>query len=201
MADDRRGRESKVSHLIDKYELQGIGSELERRWTAEEDRLSLRELERYFNRQLLETVLNEENVQTLEGEIENTYRLLTDRNVGKADRPRIRRRLEREGVDVDDLLNDFVTYQAIRTYLTKHRGAEYTQDDTDPIEREIGNIQQLQGRVDAVTEGKVKQLRDNEHITLGDFRTIVDVQIVCTDCNSQFKAVELFEREGCNCTD
>lgn len=201
MSESKRGRQLKVLRLIDKYELRGLGPELEKLWTAEDGRQSLRDLEEYFNKQLLETSLSEENVSTLEGEIDNTYRLLTDENVGEADRTRIRRRLEREGVNVEELLDDFVTYQAIRNYLTKNREAEYTADNTDPIEREIGTVQQLQGRIAAVTEGKIEQMRDNEHITLGNFRTIVNIQIVCSDCNSQFKVIELFERGGCNCTD
>lgn len=193
-----RGRRSKVARLIEEYEMESLGAELERRWTAEEDRRSLRELASYFNRQLLEHALEAADVRPLDGEVENIYRLLTDGESG-ADRTRIRRRLERDGVDVDAVENDFVTYQAIRTYLKKHRGAEYTPDETDPIEREIGNIQQLRGRVDSVTEGKLRQLRRTDQLDLGEFRTLVDVRVVCEDCNAQFDVIDLLERGRCDC--
>ena len=196
-----RGRKSKVARVLDEYDLEGMGAELERRWTASEDRWSLRDLARFLNQQVLGTALEAANVQTVDGEVANTYRLLTDEDVTSADRTRIRRRLERDGVDVDALEKDFVTYQAIRTYLQKHRDAEYTPDETDPIEREISNVQQLRGRLVSVTEGKLEQLRSAEELDLGAFRLLVDVQVVCEDCNGQFEVVELLERGGCHCSD
>ena len=199
-ASSGRGRRSKVARLIDEKGLEPLGAELEQLWTAEEDRRSLRDLASYFNRQLLRQALEEADVRPLDGEIENTYRLLTEEDAG-ADRTRIRRRLERDGVDIDAVEDDFVTYQAIRTYLKKHRGAEYTPDETDPIEREISNIQQLRGRVDSVTEGKLSQLRETDRLDLGEFRTLVDVRVVCEDCNTQFDVIELLERGHCDCSD
>ena len=196
-----RGRKSKVARVLDEYDLEGLGAELERRWTASEDRWSLRDLARFLNQRILETALEAANVQTVDGEVENIYRLLTDDEVSGADETRIRRRLERDGVDVDALETDFVTYQAIRTYLQKHRDAEYTPDETDPIEREVSNVEQLRGRLVSVTEGKLDQLRNAEEIDLGEFRLLVDIQVVCEDCNSQFEVVELLERGGCDCSD
>lgn len=35
-----RGRQSKVSRLIDEYDLDGLGEEMARRWTAEDDPIS-----------------------------------------------------------------------------------------------------------------------------------------------------------------
>lgn len=198
--DAGRGRRSKVARLLEEYEMETLGAELERLWTAEEDRRSLRDLATYFNRQLLRRALEDVDINPLDGEVENTYRLLTDDSDG-ADRMRVRRRLERDGLDVDALESDFVTYQAIRTYLRKHRGAEYTPDETDPIEREIANVQQLRGRVDSVTEGKLEQLRESGRLDLGRFRTLVDVQVICEDCNTQFDVVELLERGHCECSD
>lgn len=193
------GRRGKVERLIEEYELHGIGVELERSWTADEHRRSLRDLADYFNRRLLDRALDDAGIQQLDGELQNTYRLLTDDDVSSADRTRVRRRLERDGVDVDELERDLVTYQAIRTYLKDHRGAEYTPDQTDPIERGKANLQQLRGRMAAVTEGTIEQLRENDQLDLGDFRTLAEVRIVCEDCNTQFDVVELLDRGHCDC--
>lgn len=194
-----RGRRSKVARLIEEYDLTGIGREMTRRWTAEDDRWSLRELADHFNKEILRAALEAEGAQLLDGEVENTYRLLNDDDVGQADRTRARRRLERDGVDVDAVVDDFVSYQAIRTYLKKHQGAEYTPDETDPLERERTNIQQLRGRVDSVAEGKLDQLRDSGELRLGEFRTLVNVQVVCEDCNSQYDVADLLDAGGCDC--
>lgn len=195
-----RGTSSKVARLIDKYDLRGLGAEMERQWTAEEDRWSLRDLADYFNQEIVAAAMRAEDAQLLDGEVENTYRLLTDSDVSTADRTRARRQLERDGIDVDALLEDFVSYQAIRTYLTKHRDVEYTSEESDPLERDAVNIRQLRGRVDSVTEGKLEQLRTSGDLHLGEFRTLVDVRVICEDCNTQYDVVELLERGSCDCT-
>jgi hypothetical protein len=195
----RPGRRSKVARLLEEYDLQGLGAELEQLWTADEDRRSLRELADHFNRNILEAALDDVNIQHLDGEIKNTYRLLTSDEVSIAERTRVRRRLEREGVSVDDLEDDFLTYQAIRTYLKEYRDAEYTPDEMDPLERETTNVQQLRGRMAAVTEGKFQQLRDSGRIELGEFRTLAEIQVICEDCNTQFDVLNLLDRGGCHC--
>jgi hypothetical protein len=194
------GRRSKVARLIDEYGLDGLGAEMEQVWTANNDeRKSLRELADHFNQQLLDEALRDSGTQLLDGERENLYRLLTDEAVGESDRTRARRRLQRGGVDVDALEDDFVTYQAIRTYLKTHRQAEYNRDDRDRAVVERKNIQQLQGRTTAVTEGKLNQLKKNDHISLGDFRTLVDTHVLCEDCGERYAVDELLDRGGCDC--
>jgi len=195
-----QGRRSKVARLLDEYELDGFGEELERLWTAEENRRSLRDLADMFNQTLLEQELKSARVKLLDGEVENIYRLLTTDDVSSAERTRVRRRLEREGVDVERLESAFVTYQAMRTYLKTVRGAEYESTQVDSLEREIQNIQQLRGRTAVVTEGKLEQLRTAGEIALPDFRTLVNIQVVCQQCNTQSEVLELLERGGCECS-
>ena len=192
-------RQYKVLRLIGTYDLAGVGEELEELWTAEEDRQSLRQLADYFNQQILRSALEGTDSQLLDGEVENIYRLLTDESVSSAERTRGRRRLERAGVDVDSLESDFVTYQAIRTYLTEYKEAEYAREETDPIEREARNLQQLRGRAISVTEGKIERLRDDGELTLDEFQTMVKVQVLCEKCNAQFDVFELLDRGGCRC--
>jgi len=189
---------SKVARLLDEHDLEGLGAEMETRWTAENDRMSLRALADYFNQEVLRTHLEDAGIDTLDGEIENIYRLLTD-DVSAAERTRLHRRLERDGLDVDTLKDGFVTYQAIRSYLTEYRDAEYVTDDRDPIEREVENIERLHGRVETVTTGKLDQLRDDDELELGSFRIVVSTKVVCEDCHAQYDILELLEVDGCDC--
>jgi hypothetical protein len=193
------GARSKVARLIEEHDLEGLGAEMEARWTAEEDRMSLRALAAYFNQEILRKRLEDAGIDTLDGELENIYRLLTDDDVSAAERTRVGRRLQRDGLDVDAVEDDFVTYQAIRTYLTEYRDAEYVRDDRDPIEREVENVERLRGRVDTVTSGKLEQLRERGDLSLGSFRTVIDVKVVCEDCHSQYDVLDLLERGGCDC--
>ncbi len=193
-------RRIKVARLIDKYGLSSIGEEMEHKWTAEsDDRMSLRDLAEFFNQQMLEAALAEAGTQPLSGEVQNIYRLLTDEEVSEADVTRTRRRLERDGVDVGTLEQDFVTYQAIRTYLREHRGAEHATDDRPRTEVETENMQRIRGRTITVTEGKLEQLVKGDHLSLGDFRVFMEITVLCEDCNTQYTVTDLLEREECEC--
>lgn len=194
-------RRSKVSRLIDEYELSDIGNELEHQWTAAEDRMSLRDLADYFNVQVLTAAMDEQDVSTLAGEPDTVYEILTEDTVSSADKTRIRRRLEREGVDVDKLLNDFVSYQAVRTYLKSDREVEYERSEVDRIARESNNIRKLRGRTLSVTESKLSQLKRSDDLKLGTYRTLVDIRVVCQDCGSQYSVTDLLDRGGCDCKD
>jgi len=192
--------QNKVARLIGEYGLDGLGDELEDRWTASgNERMSLRSLADYFNQRLLKTVVSRTGAP-LSGEVENLYSLLTDADVSKADATRTHRQLEREGIDVDQLLTDFVSYGAIRTYLKDFRGAEYEQENRDRIAVEAKNLQRLRGRTAAVIESKLEQLANSDDLEIGDHRTIVKLNVLCEDCGQRYNVDELLEQGSCDCT-
>lgn len=196
------GRRGKVRRLIEERGLEGVGDRLERRWTAHGDeRMSLRDLAKEFNLELLRTVMVEAGMQPLDGDVENLHRLLTAEEVSSADRTRAERRLDREGVDVDRLRSEFVTYQAVRTYLKEHRGASYADDRGDPTESMKQHVQRLRGRVRSVTDSKLGQLRTNGEVDVGSFRTLVEVNVLCEDCGTQYDIETLLDRGGCDCVE
>lgn len=192
---------SKVARLIEVYDLRGFGGELERLWTAEGDeRRSLRDLADLFNRRLLQTKLSEQTSRPLEGEVENIYRLLTATDASAADANRARRRLTREGIDVEALEDDFVTYQAIRTYLQEYRGAEYSDGDTDPITSVKEDLQRLQGRTETVTKSKLERLQAANALATGSLNVIVETAVICVGCGERYTIAELLESGECECT-
>lgn len=193
-------RRVKVARVIDEYELEGIGEQLERAWTADgSERKSLRELAAFFNRRVIERAMTEAGRQPIDGEQENILRLLTDDDTTSSERTRIRRRLERDGVDVDGLESDLVSYQAIRTYLKNNRDAHYSASTDNRLERDERSIQQLRNRFEVVAESKLEQLRDSGRIALGDFRLFSDPTVLCEVCGTKLSVSELFDQEGCDC--
>jgi hypothetical protein len=203
MANDADGKpSSKVATLIDAYGFdETFGDELETLWTAEGSRRkSLRDLADMFNRELLEAALDDAGMSTVDGEVANLYRLLTGDDVSSGMRMEARTRLERNGVDVDGLESDFVTYQAIRSYLTSYRDAEYERSsDENPVESVLDTIQRLRSRLGSVVEGSLGRLRSTDQLTLGEFRLFIDVDVLCEECGAQYGVVELLERGGCDC--
>jgi len=198
---DRPETNSKVGRLIQEYGIDGLGEDLEEYWTGErEEQFSLRELASYFNRQLLRRAMEEAGLNPIENEVESTYRLLTDDDVSEGVRIQRERRLERDGVDVEALESDFVSHQAVHTYLTKYRGASHdTDEETDQVGKSIETIQRLESRTEAVSENTVERLANSGELQIGDFDVLVDVRVLCQDCGTTHEIVDLLERGGCDC--
>lgn len=191
---------TKVGRLIGEYALDGIGDELERRWTDDADeRDSLRTLADVFNRRLLERAMHDAGMDPIEGEVGNVYRLLTDEDVSRGVETEIETRLDQEGIDVDALRKDFVTYQAVRTFLKDVRGASYEAETGNSVERAQSSFARLVGRTTAVVEQKLTQLRSAGKLTLGSFRVRTAVTVYCEDCETQYEVATLLEEGGCNC--
>lgn len=202
MAEDgATGRRSKVARVIDEYGLDGMGERLERSWLGEgEPERSLRTLADFLNRAVLEAAMRDAGMAPLDGEVGNLYRLLTDDDVSGGQRAEAEAKLEREGLDPGDLRSDFVSHQAVHTYLTDHREAEFpTSDPGDRTESALDTVQSTRGRLDTVVGETLSTLSDNGDITLGDPDVLVSVTVYCDDCETQFDVVDLLERGGCDC--
>ncbi|QIO22829.1 rod-determining factor RdfA [Haloarcula sp. JP-L23] len=197
--DDRPS--SKVARLLDEYGLDEMGAELELRWTGDGyERMSLRDLADYFNKQLLEQALRDAGQAALDSDVETTYRNLTADDVSTGVRTDTRTRLEREGLDVESLERDFVTYQAIRSYLKEWRGAEYQKpSDEEKRANDRESIQRLLTRTLSVTEDRIEKLRDTDRIAVEEFEVFVDAQVLCQRCGTQYAVTEFIDNGGCDC--
>ena len=192
---------SKVDRLLTEYSLPGMDEQLIASWTGDADeRRSLRDLAEYFNRELLRAAMAEAGMTTLDGEVANTYRLLTAEDVSTGVRTQAETTLERNGIDPQRLRTDFVSHQAIHTYLTKQRGVEHP---SEPVGDRAGKtertIRRLGSRLVAVAEKRLRSLRDAGTITLGTFSVLVDVRVVCEDCGTHTDVPTLLGDGGCDC--
>ena len=138
---------------------------------------------------------------TLEGEVANTYRLLTAEDVSTGVRTQAETTLERNDIDPQQLQQNFVSHQAAHTYFTKHRGIEHPAKRTGPdrIKTADETIRHLGSRLGAVAEKRLGSLRDTGAITLGTFSVLVDVRVVCEDCGTHADVRTLFASSGCDC--
>ena len=192
----------KVGRLIAAYGLDGMGPHLERRWTGVgAERASLRTLADEFNRQLLRVALAEAGRNPVEQDVTTTYEVLTDDDVSEGSRTQKRLELSRDGVDIDSLLEDFVSHQAVHTYLRRYRGAERKSDPGDQIQSDVKTLRRLQARTGSVTADAVERSASTERIGIGEFDVLVNVRVLCQDCGADYAAVELLERGGCDCSE
>lgn len=200
MSDGSRKRGTKVSRVIDEYDLSGMGAELEAAWTGESgERTSLRDLADEFNETVLRTVLQENGISPSNFELTGTYEAL--QHGSGTDKTRAQRRLEREGVNVDELTSDFVTHQSIHTYLTNDRNASLPERDDDAVDRRIETINKLKGRTAVVTEASIESILPADELDRVDYDVLVDVQVVCSECGSDYAVSEILRQDGCDCGD
>jgi len=202
MAGREKTPNSKVARLIEKYGLEGVSEELEDRWTRSEDRWGLRSLVEDFNTRLLAAAIDAQSPTPQDVAVDTLYRNLTDEDVSSGVRIQTKTRLEQQGVDVDQLTTDFVSRQAMHTYLSSVRGA--TPPDTDESSEDRRNnkadvIERLRQRLAAVTEQSISELANGGHLTIGQFNVLVRVQVHCSDCATQVSVSEILSNGGCEC--
>jgi hypothetical protein len=189
------GRRSKVATAIDTYSLDGIGAELEARWSRERDRWSLRRLADYFNAELLARVLRDADGTTIDADPTDLYdRLRSDDRTTRTEAERL---LEREDIDAADLRDEFVSYQAIRTYLRSHRNAEPPAGDERGVEEAVETIRRLDGRLTAVARDRLAALDD---LAVADPRVLTSIRVYCDDCGARLDLDELADG-ACDCDD
>lgn len=203
-ASDESARDRAASCKIDRVAAaRGLPDAPERLatyWTRENGRYSLRELATHFNRSLLRAAMEEAGRNPLDGEVENTHRLLTDDDVSHGMRTQTRNRLQREGVDVEGLQADFVSYQTVRRHLKGCLGVERSRDDaTDPAETAVQRIAALQNRTRAVTESTLSGLHAADETAASDLDVIVDITVSCANCGAHAPVREFIRNGGCRC--
>lgn len=195
------GRRGKVARLLERYDIEAFGDQLAADWTAPPgERTGLRGLAETLNVRLLAESLRAAGRSVSQDEAEATYRRLTGDEVSSGVRTQTVRSLRHDGVDVEDLLDDFVSRQAVHTYLRKSRGLsnpERASEDAGASARSV--IGRLRERTRRVTSDRIGRLRDGGDLRLGPFRVVVDVRVYCESCQEQYDVDELLDAGRCAC--
>jgi len=192
---------SKVGKLIAEYDLKGLGLELETRWTANDgERMSLRELADYFNKQLLAAALRDVDQTALDRDVEKLYQNMTEDSISSGVRTDTLSTLSKYGIDTDNLRSDFVSYQAIRTYLKEWRGVEYDSLSAEEKRaKDRRSIQRLLTKSLSVAEDRLEKLRRTDRIRAEEFEVFVDANVLCKECGTRYTVSDFIINEGCSC--
>jgi hypothetical protein len=197
-----RGPDPKISRLMKKYGLDELGNEIERRWTDPEDGDSLRELARDINIRVLRSAFTDGDETTVQWTVEEMYKRLTDDDVSQGTRTEVRSQLRNRGIDIDRLLSDFVSRQAVHNYLRTHRGVELPDSSSQPENvraDRLQSVQRLRGRLETVIRSVLDELTSAGHLTLGDATIHVTARVRCSECGTQQTIDTLLKRGSCDC--
>jgi len=195
--EDVSKRGHKVGRVLEKYSLHELEERLPAMWKGEdgESEQGVRELANIINTHIVEQAL-EESTSTLEDEASSVYEFLTSDSPSQ--RVAQKQRLEEMGIDPDDLQDDFVAHQTVYKYLTEYLN-ESKEQKKPSLETSLKRGQNLESRVEVVLNDSISRLDEHDMIRAGDPSVIVDFQVYCPLCNSQFSYSEFLDRGGCDC--
>jgi hypothetical protein len=187
----------KVERVCAEYDLPSLPERLVERRTGTD--ASLRALEGFFNRTVLAAAMRAAGMELVDGEAANVRRLLVDDDVSHAARTEARDRLDRAGVDVDAVTDDFVTYGTIRTHLRECEGVETGRETTVDAETVRDTVFKLVGRSEAVTERELSRLAATDAFDAGELSVSLTARVACETCGEEYGLRRLLERGGCGC--
>jgi len=187
----------KVERVCERRDLPTLTERLVERRT--ETDASLRDLERFFNREVLAAAMRAAGMELLEDEAGNIHRLLTDGDVSHAARTEARDRLGRAGVDVEAVERDFVTYGTIRTHLRECEGVDTGREAAVDTATVRDTVFKLFGRTEAVTERELSRLAGRGDFDAGELTVSLTARVACERCGEEYGLRRLLDRGGCGC--
>lgn len=190
----------KVGRTIETYDLGGLDDELVARRTGDRP-ASLRDLADRFNRTVLRAAIERVGGSPLDGEVANTYRLLTAEDVSSGTRVRVRKQLEREGVDLEAVEGSFVSHPTMGSHLRECLAVERPSDPGPDVATAEERIFKMGGRFEAVVGDALDGLAAADRLGAGELSVTLDAQVTCQDCGVHAGVREFIERGGCDCGD
>lgn len=182
---------------MEKYKLEQLDEELCNQ--HQEADASLRELEEYVNKRILERALEDVDIALLSG-VDEVYRVLTATDVTAGEQAETQERLRQAGVDIDQIKEDFVTYQTVRTHLRQSLNIDTGVTTTFDIDNAQTTIRRLQSRSEAVITQTLNRLRTTGKIDTGDLDIVISVRATCHECGHSYRLRDLLMQGHCRCS-
>lgn len=185
----------KIGRKSEKYSLDSLDRRL---LDHRDDGASLRRLETVVNEAILQAQIQETGMVFV-GNISGVYETLTDDEASVGERTELRERLREAGIDVETLLNDFVSYQTVRTHFrdcldvdTNRRKSLTRQDATQTIEW-------ARSRSEGIVERTIERLDQTDGFDTGSVDVSQTIRVSCSDCRASYPIETFVERGGCQC--
>jgi len=186
----------KVCRVLSKYDCEYHNDRLVEQWTApKSERKGYRQLARWLNVNLLRRQMDRAGLSTLGGEAESRYDRLTEESSTALE---LRDHLESEGIKIDKLTSDFVSYGVIRRHLHECLEAER---ETSSSEWEQEAIEISRKRAEEKIEEAIGSLLNKGRIEAGSSTALhLEIEIECNECNTRIPVYRALRRGYiCSC--
>lgn len=185
----------KIGRVSDTYGLAGLRSEVER---LRDEGLSLRDLATEVNVRITDAVLSGVEADVV-GDGESIYAALTDDSVDPERQVAIRNQLVDAGVNVDRLVDDFVTYQAVRRHLRNCLDVDTSRSGVETVAEGQTVLATTRERARGTMLNTVNRLAKVGAIDAGDLSVSLSVRVRCEQCGTSEPIDAFLEEGGCNC--
>ena len=187
----------KVDYVSQKHDLDRLEERVRRRRVSED--YSLRDLETYINGRILRAAMIRADMAALEGQAEDYYQRLTEEDEESLRRKEVRRHLIDAGVDVDDVADDFVSYQTVRKHLNECLDVDTSQEYIPDPNEDRQRLGDLKGRAENVIERTIRRLRKHGAVHIGPPEGVVQLQVRCRTCGRTHSVSEILRERECAC--
>lgn len=185
----------KVGKNISKYDLFEFNRELRQRKASGG---SLRDLATFTNTRLLECALAAADAEIV-GDSESIYQTLTDDDIRPSKRTELQSQLEQQGVNIDKIMDDFVSHQTVRDHLKECLDVDTSRQLTVEFDKERGTIEWARARSEKVIRRVLDRLRQAEKLQTGSLDVTHSVRVTCEDCGRSYRLRELLAARQCAC--
>jgi hypothetical protein len=206
---------NKIDRLIERYDLTGIEDTLVRDWTQEDDqqRKSVRELTSWFNQKLVLIILDEYTGGMIPSDYtveEITIRLQARgsdaskyNDIPNREIMDVIQWLENNDVPVDDVIDEFVSYGTMYTYLKEIRGAvspDSQSGQRSPEERQADVLEGIRTDLAKQPErinNRLRTLRTHNQLPETKPDIHVSVECNCPACGHAQSIADYIKQQGC----
>lgn len=185
----------KVTRVASDYHIPDIDERLLRQRDREG---SLRELAKYFNKQVLSQALDSATREII-GDADHIYEVLAGVESNRSKKAELRSKLSQNGVDIESVEDDFVSHQTVRNHLHDCLEIDTGRQSTADIDGGRKTIEWAQARSEGVIEQTLERLRSAEEISNVPTEVTQSVRVGCGACGRTFPIAEFLDNQGCDC--
>jgi len=199
----------KLGENIRVYEIEGLNTDIVR--LRETEDASLRDLETYVNKRILEAAIGSAPDAILDADselfgamtndeaLDQIYAALADDTVSSERQARVKTKLEQAGIDVAEVKDHWITHMTVKSHLNQCLEIDTSRTTEITSQEAQQTIEWAKTRCKGIIERVVRQLRSNELLYLRSIDVSLAVRVTCTDCNTTFRISDLSEKQRCAC--
>lgn len=188
----------KVGRMIEKYRLDSLDSEVANR--RENEGQSLRDLADFVNIRILRSAIEDQTGDDFVADAAMIYDGLTgESDVGKT--TELQQRLERSGVSIGTVLQDFISHQTVRSHLNDCLDIKTNRQSSTSLDEVSNLIEWSRSRDEEIINRALIRLKNEGALRMGDPNVIHSVRVICDDCGRSHRLRDLLQAGYCECKD